>query len=123
MAAILASDVEELVPAVPAASVSTLTLAVANKIFAVDIFDGEEGEITKMVRCLFAAHMTMRLAAGDGSGAVGPLTSISEGGMSRSYGALMSSSFLATTVPGSELLSLIQAFGGGAWLGDPYACQ
>lgn len=109
MASIVWSDVTDAITTVPSTAVAlqTLILALVNGTVDPDIFDGEDGDITKYVRILYAAHMAVMHGRG-ATGAPGPITSESAGGLSRSYGSLPASSELALTGPGTLLRQLIR---------------
>lgn len=119
MAAIVNADVEDVTQGA-ITSVSSAVLAWINSM-AINpaLFDGEDGTTTKLVRCLIAAHFAT--VNGSGSGlAAGPISSISEGGMSRSFAvnASNASGYLAGTGYGAQAYQLIRM-----WCGGPYLAE
>lgn len=87
MAAITWTDVTDLDASLStvAASVQTWILADVNTRFDVAIFGGESATRAKQARILAAAHIAKALGSA-ASGTSGPVTSESEGDLSRSYG-------------------------------------
>lgn len=86
MAAITWQNVEDATdndPIITAFSMAgqMLILAVVNKSLNVALYDGEDGDLTLLARCMLAAHY----AASAKLGATGPITAESEGGISISY--------------------------------------
>jgi Protein of unknown function (DUF4054) len=81
----------------------TLILAVVNKALNVSLYDGEDGDITKLARCFLAAHM----AASAKLGVTGAVTSESEGGISRSYAVPTGKSAYFTTSYGRLFWQLV----------------
>ncbi len=81
----------------------TLILAVVNKSLNVNLFDGEAGDTTLLARCFLAAHY----AASSKLGATGPITSESEGGISRSYAVALTKSAYMTTSYGRLFWQLV----------------
>ncbi len=119
MAAIVLADVQAI--AADITSVPAAILAFVNTKIAVDVFDGEDGESTKLVRCYLAAHWATVLATLGGA-AAGAITSESEGGISRSYAQMdMSGSALGATQYGIQALFFIRLYASGAWIADPCA--
>jgi Protein of unknown function (DUF4054) len=85
------------------ASGQTLVLAVANSRLNVDMFDGEDGPVTKAARCYLAAHIAACSLIGNG----GAIIAESEGGISRSYAMPSTRSEYLTTRYGSLYWQLI----------------
>lgn len=85
-------------PAVDTDLQTELLKLVNSEILNVRIFGGSDSAKYKLARVYIAAHFASlsptATASGGTSGTVGPITSESEGGISRSYGDM-------TTVPGS----------------------
>lgn len=84
MAAIVWADVVSIAkdladPAIPAGA-QTMMLAVVNKYI---FLDGEDGEITKLARCYFAAHLGVFTKAKGGP--TGNVIAQAAGGLSRAY--------------------------------------
>lgn len=116
MAAIVLADVQDVCPDVSAVPAAILAWVNGNGV-RVDVFDGEDGATTKLVRCYLAGHFATIGNVIGGAGA-GPLVSISEGGMSRSYAtsSLITSSMLGGTQYGAQAALLMRLYAGGAWL-------
>jgi hypothetical protein len=121
MAAILWSDVQAL-PNAPAklAAVDplmqTVMLTMANTFLDVTLTGGEDAAATKLVRCLYVAHLfTMGFAAGASaaSGAIGPVSKDQAGKILTEYGSLdrtgggMNSDPLSLTLYGRLVLTLV----------------
>ena len=90
----------------------TMILAVVNsaKRLDVDMFDGEDGPITKLARCFLACHMAAKGKIGAGGALVGE----SDGRLARQYAMpAMTRSTLLTTSYGQAFWELIgpKAFG------------
>jgi hypothetical protein len=100
------TDAITTLPTVPTA-LQTLILATVNGRVDGDVFDGEDGDITKYARVLLAAHLSV-LTTRAATGAAGPVTSQSAGGLSRSYGTWSSPSSFSLTPHGTALSWLIQ---------------
>lgn len=88
-----------------------LILAYANGLPYAANLDGEEGDRTKLARVLMACHLAS--TGPKSGGAAGPVTSESEGGLSRSYGMLASSTGLGRSSYGQELKALLRRHVGG----------
>ncbi len=119
MAAITNSDVADVTEGA-ITSVSPIMLAWVNAMaINPELFDGEAGQTTKLVRCLIAAHFSAVNSSG-AAGAAGPLASISEGGMSRSFAinASNASGYLAGSGYGAQAYQLIRMFCGGPYLAE-----
>lgn len=86
MAKITWLDVTGIAPELCNNAASDAFLAVANKAVDVDMYDGEDGAITRLVRIVLAAHLAT-IASPEHNG---PVTAESAGGLSRSYAAPMS---------------------------------
>lgn len=114
MAAITLTDVQAVLPEITAIPAAFFTYV--NTKISVDVFDGEDGISTKLVRIYLAAHMATAFGAA-GERAAGPITSESEGGISRSY-SVLSSSLLGGTEYGIKALWLMRLAGAGAWLAE-----
>ncbi len=119
MAAITWTDVTDLDSSLStvAASVQAWILGDVNNMFDVAIFGGEDHLRTKEARVLAAAHAAKALLSGAGSGGAlsGPVTSESEGDLSRSYGFSGSgfdANALGLTVYGQLLYGLIRRCAG-----------
>ncbi len=78
-----------------------------------DVFDGEDGNDTGMARCLLAAHFASLAGLAN---TAGPITAETEGGISRSYGSMMSGSMLGETSYGRQFQLLARMNAAGAWL-------
>lgn len=90
----------------------TMILAVVNstKRLDVDMFDGEDGPITKLARCFLALHMAARGKVGAGGALIGE----ADGRLSRQYAMpTMTRSSLTSTSYGTAFWELIgpKAFG------------
>jgi len=92
MASILWSDVEAFAPELSTIDTVAQTgiLAFVNTGLNIDILGGEAHAQLRMARIYLAAHFGT-LSSQGGAAAAGPVTSESEGGVSRSYANLMSS--------------------------------
>lgn len=93
MANITWSDVTAVAPELSTTPVAAqaLLLLWGNKAIAADVFDGPDGDTTKLARCYLVAHAATlgnQAASAGGSGAAGPVTSESIGDLSRSFGAI-----------------------------------
>jgi len=79
-----------------------------NNYLDVSLFGGEDDDTVKLLRILLAAHIgTMALRGG--SGATGPISSESTGGISRSYAVAMTSSgSLGSTTHGQTFTEIIR---------------
>lgn len=85
-----------------------LILAHVNSDLDSSMFDGEDGPTYRLARIWLAAHLAVNGATSSGA-AVGPITSESVGGMSRSYGTFNTTdAAAATTTYGRLYLSLVQ---------------
>jgi hypothetical protein len=86
-------------------------LEYVNQALVVDIFGGEGSPKLRLARIYLAAHYGSLFGSG-GSGAAGPVTSESAGGLSRSYGFASSFVFnddaLGSTVYGRNYLGLVR---------------
>lgn len=115
MASILWADVTAWAPTLSTvhATVQADAVALANAAFDPDAWaDGGEASLAlRMARILYAAHLAT--TAKTASGAAGPVTSQSVGGISKSYGTLPSTSELGTTAYGRQLVSLLRPRFGG----------
>lgn len=121
MAAILWTDIT-VRPGAPAAlasvdiAVQTVWLEIANTYLDVNIFDGEDGPVTKNARCLYVLHMyAMEVVASImvSTGATGPVTRETAGKLTVEYGSLgntggsaSNSDPLGATMYGRALLAL-----------------
>ncbi len=115
MAAIVLADVTALFAEITAVPAVVLAWVNGNGI-AVDVFDGEDGDTTKIARCSLAAHMATLFPTAT-AGAAGPITSETEGGISRAYGAIaLTPSELNRTPYGQQFRWLCRMNAGGAWL-------
>jgi len=93
----------------------TVMLSIANGLNST-LTGGEDSATTKLVRCLYVAHMfTLEASAGSaaGKGALGPVTSEGAGKLSREYGSIdrtgggMDHDPLALTLYGRLILTLV----------------
>lgn len=93
MAAITWTDVMALAPELSSVSTDGRTYILAHVNTALNLaeFDGEDGPKTRLARIYLAAHFGAISLAG-ATGASGPVTSESAGGLSRSYGTTTSTS-------------------------------
>ena len=106
MADISWSDVTAIAPEMSTVSsgAQTMILAYVNNVLNVSEFGGESAPTLKLARVYLAAH---RGAASLGGGGAGPITSESMGGLSRSYGAGVTTDRLDSSPYGREYLSLV----------------
>jgi hypothetical protein len=111
--AINAADIAALT-AVPVPAQTAILKWVNGNGIAIDVFDGEAGDDTKLARQYMAAHIAT--LTGNKDSVAGPIVSETEGAISRSYQALAASSELDRTSFGSmfKRMALINAC--GAWL-------
>lgn len=121
MNAILWTDVLALPNAPPKLAVvdpifQTVMLTMANTFLDVTLTGGEDSAVTKLVRCLYVAHMfSLEFAAGASaaSGAAGPVTKDQAGKILTEYGSLdrmgggMNSDPLSLTLYGRLILTLV----------------
>ncbi len=112
MAAIVLADVQAVAPEITAIPALILSWVNGHGV-AVDIFDGESGDTTKLLRCYLAAHLATLVGAASQTGAI---VSESEGGISRSYAQASEPSELGATGYGVQAKLLIRLYAGGAWL-------
>lgn len=86
---------------------------------ATDVFDGEDGDDTKLARQYMAAHIaTLLTGASGGASVAGPIISETEGAISRSYANTVAttSSELDRTGYGSMFKMMARINACGAWL-------
>lgn len=93
MAAITWEDVLAVAPELTTTTdpARVIFLSYANNALAVSEWGGEASPTLKLARCYLAAHQAASSVAG-ATGAVGPVTSESAGGLSRSYASTPASS-------------------------------
>lgn len=123
MADILWSDVTDAITDLPtiSASMQTAILGLVNKRVDGAVFDGEDGETTKLARIFLAGHLAV-MSKRPARGSAGPVTSESAGGLSRSYAQMTSASELALTAHGTAFSFLVRTSGARAPFVVPLGC-
>jgi hypothetical protein len=111
--AISAADIAALTAVPVAAQTAILTWVNGNGV-ATDVFDGEDGDDTRLARQYMAAHIATLTATKEAP--AGPLVSESEGAISRSYQGMAASSELERTTFGSMFRMMARINACGAWL-------
>lgn len=100
--------------AVPVPAQTAILKWVNGNGIATDVFDGEDGDDTRLARQYMAAHIATLTASRDA--VAGPVTSETEGAISRSYQAMAASSELDRTSYGSMFKTMARTNACGAWL-------
>lgn len=123
MADILWSDVTDAITDLPtiSASMQTVILGLVNKRVDGAVFDGEDGETTKLARIFLAGHLAV-MSKRPARGSAGPVTSESAGGLSRSYAQMTTTSALQLTAPGSSYAFLVSTSAARAPFVVPFGC-